>query len=540
MIGSRGRVRLLAGILLAVFAGLAFSSALQESATWDETHYLGLGRVLLTDPRWDAPSAILHPPLSYYVHSLPLLLCRLDLSCFDPTASGIRRGRCLLRGSEPSGDRLLLLARLPIIGLGVVLGWIVYLWAAALYGPSGGLLSLFLYCLNPDLLAHSGLITPDLCLTAFGFLTVYLFWRCLMKPTPVRIALCGLMLGLTLLSKYAGLIWAPMLALLSLLAVLCPGAGFAKGGQSYLRLRPMSSMVLRPFLVLGIVAAVGFLVLLAAYRFDLTPYLAGIEAQRAIVGEGRPAFMNGRVSSQGGWWYFYLYAFAVKEPIPLLLLMLGAALAGKGTRQVPGDVLWLGIPAVVVFASFSFLTETNLGIRYVLPAFPFLLVFAGRVSHFWNRKWKAAGIVVPLLMLWYALESLSVSPHYLAYFNQVAGGPKNGYRHLVDSNLDWGQDLKGLKRYMDRNGLETIKLSYFGTADPRQYGIEYEALPSFVPLPKRVTRTPLRKGDLVAVSATNLYPLYVDLGELGAHLRSISPVAYMGYSILIYRLERNL
>ena len=105
-------------------------------------------------------------------------------------------------------------------------------------------------------------------------------------------------------------------------------------------------------------------------------------------------------------------------------------------------------------------------------------------------------IAVPVAALgvWLVLGALRVSPHYLAYFNQIAGGPGNGYRCLVDSNLDWGQDLKGLKRYMDRNGITSIKLSYFGTVNPRQYGIAYEALPSFVPLPREAGRTPLRKG----------------------------------------------
>src|SRR5512137_1192409 len=130
---ANGKARLLAGILLAVFAGLAFSSALQTSPTWDETHYLGLGSVLLENPRWDLPSANFHPPLSYYIHSLPLLLCRLERSCFDLKGFGVHRGRCILKKSEPSGDRLLLLARLPMIGLGVLLGWVIFLWASAIY-----------------------------------------------------------------------------------------------------------------------------------------------------------------------------------------------------------------------------------------------------------------------------------------------------------------------------------------------------------------------------------------------------------------------
>ena len=114
----------------------------------------------------------------------------------------------------------------------------------------------------------------------------------------------------------------------------------------------------------------------------------------------------------------------------------------------------------------------------------------------------------------------------------------SGYLHMVDSNLDWGQDLKELKTYMDKEGIETVKLSYFGTADPRQYGIRHDVLPSFVPLETKTISQELKKGDiLAAISATNLYPIYVDLGKLREYLHEISPVDRLGYSIFIYSLE---
>ena len=148
-------------------------------------------------------------------------------------------------------------------------------------------------------------------------------------------------------------------------------------------------------------------------------------------------------------------------------------------------------------------------------------------------------LLMGLLLGWYVYETLAVHPHYLAYFNQFVGGPPKGYRHLVDSNLDWGQDLKGLKSYMDQNGIDTMKLSYFGTADPSQYGITYEMLPSFViPEPPTLCRE-LRQGDIVAISATNLYPLYVDLGVLGQYLRDRRPKDHIGHSIYIYELDRS-
>lgn len=521
--------------LLAIYAGLSLSTICRKSATWDETRYLGVGRLLTSHSIRDIPSAILHPPLSYYIHSLPLLFCDLDQRCIEKGRSsdvlaGTRRGQCLMRNSTPSGDTLLFLARVPMIGVGVLLGWFVYLFGSALYGTGGGLVSLFLYCLSPNILAHSGLITTDLCLSAFGFITVYSFWRNTRSPSATRLLLSGVALGLTLLSKHTGLLWVPILALLAVLHSLLPEPtresrnGFLAAG---------------PVVHLGVVLLLAFVVLFLGTQLDLSAYLFGLEEQKRIIGNGFPSFLNGEVRRSGGWWYYYLFAFLIKVPIPTLLLLAASIFAPRGKSGEGSATLWLLTPVLMIFAAFSFMSQANVGLRYVLPAFPFLMVFAGRVALLVKRIGHAGVVVLFALLAWVAVESGSIHPHHLSYFNQIAGGPRNGHRYLVDSNVDWGQDLKTLKRYMDEKGIQSIKLSYFGSVDPRQYGIDFEPLPSFLRIPGGRQPTPLRKGDLVAVSATNLYPLYVDLGGLAEHLRSISPVAHAG-SILLYRLERDM
>lgn len=523
------RIPLLACLVL--YAALSLAGMKDHSAAWDETHYLGLGNYLLKHRVWDAPSATLHPPLSYYLQSLPLFFCNLEESCYDRGLGGVRRGQCLIEKSRPSGDELLFLARLPMVVIGILLGVLIYLWASKLYGPTGGIVSLSLYCLSPDVLANSGLITPDLCLSAFGFGAVYGFWRNVRSPSLSNLLLSGTGLGLTLLSKYSGIIWLPMLACLAAL--------------ERLRSRPLSSakgfIGAGPILHLGLAVVISMFILWLGYLFDITPYLSGLEIQNRMVGEGAPSFLNGTISRHGGWWYYYLFATIVKVPIPTLILLLVVFVAlRKNGPSGTWNELWLLLPAIWIFAACSLLTRVNIGIRYVLPAFPFLFVLAGRASFLWNKGRLVGKLALFLLLLWCAAETVSIYPHYHSYFNQFAGGPKNGYRLLVDSNLDWGQDLKGLKRYMEENSIPTIKLSYFGTADPRQYGMDYEPLPSFAALPPGRARTPLRNGDLVAVSATNLYPLYVDLGRLSEYLRTIPPMDQVGHSILIYRLEKDL
>jgi hypothetical protein len=147
------------------------------------------------------------------------------------------------------------------------------------------------------------------------------------------------------------------------------------------------------------------------------------------------------------------------------------------------------------------------------------------------------------LVAWQAAGTLWIHPHYLAFFNEVAGGPKNGWRHLVDSNLDWGQDLPGVKRWMAAHGVEKVWLSYFGTAPPEHYGIDYEPLPSFLPLGRTEATRPMQAGDYVVVSATNLHGVYVwdappEFLSFVDFLRATqTPVAIIGHSIFIYQLR---
>jgi 4-amino-4-deoxy-L-arabinose transferase-like glycosyltransferase len=497
-------------ILLTLFATSAVSSSIRKSAVWDETHYLGIGSYLFENLTWDIPSVSLHPPLPYYLSSFPLIFCDLEPSCFKrgseaDVIAGVRRGQCLLRNSDPYGDRLLFLARLPSICLGVALGVVLYLWASQIYGTAGGLFSLALYCLSPNILAHSRFATPDLPLTFFGFAAAYFFWRSARSASVSAPVFCGIFLGLALLCKYSALIWIPILAAMASLAAI-PRVSDPGGDEKSMRGLGLLGRC-------AAILAVALLVVCLGYGFNVSAYFSGIQTQQEIAGEGFPGFLNGDVSSEG-WWYYHLFALLIKTPLPLLICVLASAILCRTiwrSRWFEGACML--IPAIGFLGAFSIFHKVNLGVRYILPALPFLIVFAGGVTLLrpkWKNSWTMA---LAGLLLWQAFESVSIYPDYLAYFNQLAGGPQNGYLHLVDSNLDWGQDLKGLKKYMEEGDIEKVKLSYFGTAMPEQYGIAYEALPSFVLLNPPRLRTPLKSGDILAVSATNMYPLFIDLGR---------------------------
>ncbi|GAM10528.1 hypothetical protein OR1_02817 [Geobacter sp. OR-1] len=175
-----------------------------------------------------------------------------------------------------------------------------------------------------------------------------------------------------------------------------------------------------------------------------------------------------------------------------------------------------------------------LALRYVLPIYPFIFVMVGFLGTYLLQYRYLASMFI----IWYLASAWYIAPHYLAYFNEIAGGPGNGYKYLVDGNLDWGQDLPGLKKFMDENGIKRISLSYFGADSPERYGIKYDWLPShylFNPEPdKEVRVTP---DQLVAISATNLQGVYFDDKNQYKWLLDYKPVAKIGYSIFVYDLS---
>jgi hypothetical protein len=251
--------------------------------------------------------------------------------------------------------------------------------------------------------------------------------------------------------------------------------------------------------------------------------------------QARPSFLLG-ARSDDGFHAFFPVSFLVKTPVALLLLLAVAAwLAARGERR--RSDLYLAVP-IVLYAAASLTRGINIGHRHLLPLYPFLFVAAGRVAAWAAEAWprKGPAVLVGALAAWHLGAALWIHPHYLSYFNELVGGPARAYRILVDSSLDWGQDLKGLRPYMEAHGIPRVKLSYFGTADPAYYGIASDQLPSYLPLPREVVRS-FSPGDVLAVSATNLQGVYLEPADrpMMERLRQEQPVGRVGYSILIFR-----
>jgi hypothetical protein len=246
-----------------------------------------------------------------------------------------------------------------------------------------------------------------------------------------------------------------------------------------------------------------------------------------------------------GFPYYFVISYLVKTPLPEIALIAGGCVLAV-VRAYRGALAYAAVLATALYYyACALAAHLNIGHRHLLPMYPFLIVLAGcaagaMIARVQLRGWAFA------LYAWLAWGTLHIAPSYLAYFNELAGGARGGMAFLVDSNLDWGQDLPGLKRWMDARGVRRIYLSYFGSGMPEYYGIDYRALPSFMPLSRPLVETlDPAATPYVAVSATNLQKVY--MGAVGApetfldfldYLRERrEPIAVIGGSIYVYDLR---
>jgi hypothetical protein len=581
MSGRAARLGLLAAAV-ALQSALSIHAMGGHSATFDEGAHLPAGytHLALGDHRLNPEQ----PPLVKLVAAAPLLALRPELRTDDASWQTARQWelgrRFLYRWND--ADRLLFLGRLPVVALASCLVVAVWLVARARFGDAAAAAAAFLAALSPDVLAHGALVTTDLGFALFFFLAVIAFDRVLERVSPARVLAAGLATGAAFATKFSAPILAPVFVGLGLVAWLGrarpePVQPAARRGDAPDTVGPdavgpgirlgqlLALFVATGALALAVVwASYGFRSALtsdAALRAEL---LRPLEAQSAsplraavawagrarLVPEDyargllfvsehsavRPTFLLGE-RRDGAFPHYFAVSYLLKTPVPLLLLTMLALVRLRRLAPRAAALLWL---PVVVFVAATATRGLQIGHRHLMPIYPFLFLAAGEAAAtLWRFRPRRGVWLTAALSLWYAAGTLRQHPHHLAYFNEIAGGPKNGWRLLVDSNLDWGQDLKRLAAWLRANPAPGLKLSYFGSADPAYYGIEAEMLPGYTaPHAARITRD-VRPGDLIAVSATNLQGVYLEPGdrELMARLGALEPVARVGYSIFVFRAD---
>ncbi len=584
-------VNVLAFALLCIMGVSAFFSMRSDSLTFDELAHIPAGYSYLTQQDYRLNPE--HPPLFKDLAAFPLLF--LDLRFPADTETWKQEqgapawwvqfdiGTEFLYKSGNDPRQIILFSRLPMIGLLLLLGWVLFRTTRRLFGNYTALGTLFLFAFSPTFLAHGRLVTNDVAAALGAFTATFLWLEFLKRPTKTNILKAGIFFGIAMVLKFTLALLIPFFALLTLLFVLLnnPRNTLLKELGKYVALGSLAG-------VIGVAC-----VIFPVYQFHVWNYPADHQmrdttadlaaggttaAEQIVIGMtenpllrplaqyargvlmagqrvsfGNTTYFMGNISGSGFPPYFpTLYLF--KEPLALHLLTL-IAIAGLLLlifRNVKHLSSWLrthfaiasSILFILLYWVFAMAGNLNIGIRHLLPTYPFLfLVVAWSIketyTHIRHNLKKPFVAVVLLLGVWYAGSSVASFPGYLSYYNELAQG--QGWKIAVDSNYDWGQDFYRLTDFVKENNIQKIRLDYFGGENAEYWlGDRYVRLN-----PKSMS--PEERGRITGWVAVSLNQMlggqatatagYDQPTDYYQWLNQYSPVAHAGNTILIYRID---
>ncbi|MDP3093241.1 MAG: glycosyltransferase family 39 protein [bacterium] len=573
-------------LLVFVFAMAVFSMR-NDSLTMDELAHLPAGYSYLTqkDMRLNPE----HPPLVKDLAAFPLLFIKdinfpSDIQSWKDDVNGQWAfGNKFLFWSGNPTEEMIFWGRLPMVFILLLLGFYVFKWARELYGNNIALLALFLFSFSPTLLAHGRLVTTDIGAALGITAAAYYFLKFLKESSKKNLLIAGLVLGLALLTKFSTILLLPFLGFLLLIWL---GVNF----QSLPQFLKSFIVYGLKFLVILVVASAVIWLVYYYHVFNYPPdrqandmeYILGFSSFQGLrqalpnlsynpvlrpiaqylfglimvfqrgVG-GNTTYFLGEVSNIA-WKTYFPIVYLIKEPLAFFILAIFGILAATYLMKKPfWQDFWTRLKSWVksYFVEFSFLAfiglywlmsltgNLNIGVRHLLPIFPFMILLASRLTALWIKPpyLKAKMLFLGALLCWQAVSVVNTYPSFLAYFNELAGGPNQGYVYVTDSNLDWGQDLKRLNQWLEKNKIPKIYVDYFGGSDARFYlGDKYLQWWS-ARQPAEMTETPY-----LAVSATFLQserglPSKGFSQPTGRYLwlDDYQPVAKAGYSIFVYK-----
>ena len=494
-------------LLLLIFGLQIATTVHQESLTWDEGDHIFAG--YMSWKTHDFGFNPEHPPLMKLLGTLPLLGLQMHVPPDQHRyfkAEAYLDGRDMLFADGAEHAKMMTFrVRMATGILSIVLGLLVFLAANEMFGVGAGFVALILLVFEPNVLAHGAFVTTDIGVSCFFFASIYAFYRYCKAPSIGRLLVAGLATGLALATKHSAVLLLPMLVSL----VAC---------EVIFRFRdePRVKRALRLVGALAAIGAVALVVLWAFYGFrynarpgnlrldpslvdyvkPLSPgeargilqlarlhilpesYLYGLADVRSMA-NGMPSYFFGKVYAHGIWYYFPT-VLLIKSTIgflALVLLAFAAIIAGRFRRW--REILFLLVPAgLYLFVAMT--SHLNIGARHILPVWIFLCVFAAGGAWAWtasSRRWR---YVIGVLLFLHVASSILVYPNYMAYANELWGGPSKTYKYLTDSNTDWAQQLLAVKKYTDEHGIKDCWFAYF--ADPelraQDYGIPCKPLPT--------------------------------------------------------------
>jgi len=588
----RFKVRFVAALVFVHVASLAWSAWVHSPAI-DEVAHLPAGISHWVLGRFELYAV--NPPLPRMLSALPVLAMnpetpwegyskRIDARSEFPV------GMNFVKSNGARSMMLYRVGRIPGILVSAVGMVVCMVWARRAISPRAGVAAMILFGASPGILAAAAMITPDLFAAVFGMVA----WAAVCHWDRNRrlreIVTASVCVALAVLTKFTHLILIPLF--LAMLAY--PRAKTVRCSPAIEGSAHWSRSLLANFAGFGLILFVVVFVVNAGYAFSETGsrlgdfrfvsstlsipkdgdrlnrfsesslarlpvpvprcLVEGVDVQKRDFDRGLRSYLKGQWRD-GGWWYYYLFGFLVKEPIGFQL-MLGASVCHglwhyrRWTRESIRKWFLVALPAVAIFALLSSQTGFSHHMRYLLPAYPFLFIIASRTISL-GRFWKWCSYVC---LTWQVAAVMWFAPHWMSYFNELAGGPRNGHKWLLDSNIDWGQDVLLLTEWLDRNPeAGQIYAALFTLFDPTDIGLNFRLAP------------PFRRGDYLALSpdgergpqpgwyAISITQLrghhfhvfdgngnrYLSLGDYQWIYENLEPVDMIGYSIYIYHITEE-
>ncbi len=569
-----------AAMLLVATSALALASVWRDSPIVDEVPHIGAGYSYIADRTYQLNPE--HPPLAKDLAGLALLPLHINPNFLeqynaahpDEINDQWSFGRALIFHSGVDPIKIVHAAKLPMLIFFLLSGILIFTWTSKTYNPRAGLLAVFLFTLCPTVIAHSRFVTTDVA-ALFGVLfATYFFIRFLSKPSAFSFVIGAIAFGIALLTKFSTFLLGPYFLILALVW------GWIHYRHFKEKLRPAIQAL--ALMIVGFIIVVG-----PVYQFHITNYTSarqkhesiellrsfpGIMANIVIWGSDKPVirpyaqyglgltmvtqraaggnqtYFMGQVSSQSFKSYFPI-VFLIKETLPFLILLLAAlwigfirSLRANGSLR---EKIKNGFPEIAmllwiaIYGASTISSNLNIGIRHLMPIYGFLFILtAGQIEKLIEaKKWARKALYV--LAAWAVLEFAFVYPYYLTYFNELAGGPSGGHSYVVDSNLDWGQDLWRLADYVKENKISKIYVDYFGWADQEFYigkpfiwsqgGTFKNSSDFFAANPQ---------GGWLAISATYFQQASIKQSDFYHWLKSYKPETVIGNSIFVYHLTR--
>ena len=473
-------------VLLVIHVLLLIIGSFVHSATRDEIVHLAAGLYFWDSGKYD--KYLGNPPFVGLVATLPVVLIYPELNIKDSGG--------YLVTTRPATNakqylRAILLARLACIPFSLIGAIACYRWACALSGPFAARLALALWCFCPNVLTFGQVVTCDLACTACGILTGYTFW-CWLQRFHTRTAIvAGIVMGMAQLTKLIWIIWFGLTPLLWCVWIVTE--------------KQSCKAVWRSASQLVLVLVIAVFVVNLGYCFERTcqplprdryehafalgsklsgylakvpvplpaNYLRGVHDVQRLMTASHASYLRGEWKDKG-WWYYYLYGIVVKLPLGTLSLIVFTLWHYLDVNIRWRDALVIIVPAGEIVFLVSSLDGMSHHFRYILPAFPFVFVWLAVALQSVCYKSRPRRWFVVVCLAGTIMSGMWQYPHVMSYFNELAGGPHRGHRHLIDSSVDWGQDLLFLKRWLQRHPeVSPLGLAYFGSIDPYLVGVDY-------------------------------------------------------------------